>query len=147
MPTIYLNIGTNLGDRQENINKAISLIEKELNCTTSSRSEIFESEPWGFISRNPFYNICIALESDINPFRLLTVIKGIEKKMGGSVHRTPSGEYADRIIDIDIIAIDDLIIESPELTIPHPRLMEREFFLVPLKQVAPSWLHPSGKQN
>lgn len=146
MPTIYLNIGTNLGDRLKNINKAISLIEKKL-CCTPSRSEIFESKPWGFVSDNPFYNICIALESDINPFKLLRVIKEIENKMGSSSHRTSSGEYADRIIDIDIIAIDDLIIDSPELTIPHPHLLERAFFFVPLKQLAPSWEYPVKTGN
>ena len=146
MPTIYLNIGTNLGNRLNNINKAIALIEKKL-CSSSSRSEIFESKPWGFISDNPFYNICIAIESDINPYKLLTIIKDIERKMGSSIHRTPSGDYADRIIDIDIVAIGNLIITSPELTIPHRHLLDRPFFFVPLKQVAPSWKYPVNDEQ
>lgn len=142
MPTIYLNIGTNLGDRLANINKAIALIEEKL-CCFSKRSEIYESQPWGFLSENPFYNICISVESDINPHKLLQIVKQIECEMGSSVHRAPSGDYADRIIDIDIIAIDDVVITTPELTVPHPHLLDRPFFLIPLKQIAPSWKYPA----
>lgn len=141
MPTVYLNIGTNLGDKLENINKAISLIEKGIG-SLSARSEIFESSAWGFISENTFYNICVAIESCTDPYNLLKIIKDIECEMGSSIHRTPSGEYADRIIDIDIIAIDDLVITSPELTIPHTHLLDRPFFFIPLKQVAPYWEYP-----
>lgn len=130
----YLNIGTNLGDRQANINRAVLLVEQHLGCH-ALRSGVVESEPWGFKSENRFCNIGIAVETELAPAELLDELHDIEKEMGSLSHRTASGEYADRIIDIDIMAIDGVKIDSEKLTVPHKHLYDRDFFLKPYMEL------------
>ncbi len=134
---IYLNIGTNLGDKATNLYKAIMLIEQQLQCECQL-SDTIESEAWGYESTNSFLNIGVALHANITPEELLVKIHQIEQEMGSQAHRNERGEYIDRLIDIDIIAIDTLVINTPELKIPHPELSHRDFFLTPLKQLTPT---------
>ena len=130
----YLNIGTNLGDREENIRLAIAKLAA-LSPHPLKTSTTVESEPWGFESRNAFLNVGVLLISDSEPHEMLARLQAIERELGSLSHRTATGDYADRLIDIDIMAIDNLEIHSPTLTVPHPYLHHRPFFLLPYQEL------------
>ena len=130
----YLNIGTNLGDRSENLRRAIEALTGD--TTGRVVSPVVESEPWGFESENRFLNIGLALDSDMEPLAMLDRIHDIERQLGSAAHRNAQGGYVDRLVDIDIMAIDDahgrpLTIDLPTLQVPHPHLRDREFFWQP----------------
>ena len=141
MPIIYVNIGSNLGNKKALIQKAIEKIENIFGqCCIS---EFVESEPWGFESTNSFLNIGVAFKSDLHPESVLELLQNIEKSISATSHRDALGNYADREIDIDIMAIDDLTYRSDKLNIPHEHLLERDFFMIPLKQLSPGWKYPN----
>ncbi len=135
MPKLYLSLGTNLGDRHKNLSLALELIGSEVG-TVLSASDIIETEPWGFDSSNRFLNMAVKVETAMQPLDVLHATQEIERKLGRN-HKTVNAEYHDRIIDIDILLYDDLVMDTPELTIPHPRMYEREFVMKPLLQIAP----------
>jgi len=137
--TAYLCLGSNLGDRQANLDRALALLSERLRLVKIS--SIYDSEPVGDIEQPRFLNMVCEASTLLPPEGLLTLAKGIEARMG----RTgPTG--APRIIDIDILFYDDQVIEKPDLVIPHPRLHQRAFVLVPLVEIAPDLTHPvSGK--
>lgn len=136
----YLNIGSNIGDRRDNLYRAVvALAAGSDSCAISS---IVESEPWGFESKNRFMNLGVLLHSDMEPLMMLERIHEIERHLGSAAHRDAQGGYIDRLVDIDIMAIDDLVIDTPTLQVPHPHLQERDFFLRPMMQLAPDWRHP-----
>ena len=135
MPTLYLSLGTNLGDRRSNLETALELIGREIG-TVISASDIIETEPWGFDSSNRFLNMAVKVKTAMQPLDVLHATQEIERKLGRN-HKTVNGEYHDRMIDIDILLYDDLVMNTPELTIPHPRMYEREFVMKPLLQIAP----------
>ncbi|MCM1292064.1 MAG: 2-amino-4-hydroxy-6-hydroxymethyldihydropteridine diphosphokinase [Bacteroides sp.] len=142
MPIAYINIGSNIGDRTANIRRAVvaisSLFDVEPVC-----SDIFESAPWGFDSPNRFFNIGLSVEIEkTDPLQLLHTLKQIERSIDSGNHRDTAGRYIDRAIDIDLIAIDQMIFNTPELTLPHPRMHLRDFVLVPMQAIAPEWRHP-----
>lgn len=137
----YLNIGSNLGDRQAVIKQAIGRLAA-LGSVEAVSSSI-ETPAWGFVSQHEFLNVGLALESHSEPLALLHAIHSIERGLGSSSHRTPEGGYADRLVDIDVVAIDGLTLSTSELTVPHPHLPEREFYLAPMAQIAPHWQHPT----
>lgn len=141
MSNIFLNIGSNLGDRRRNLSRAVAAIEKEFGYFELSHS--VESTPWGFDSPNNFLNIGMMIVSSLPPHEILLKLQDIEKAISPDSHRTPDGSYADRLIDIDIIAIDDMVIDSPELKVPHPEMAKRRFVLEPLAELAPFWHHPT----
>lgn len=140
MSNVFLNIGSNLGDRRKNLSKAVSAIEKEFGYFELSHA--VDSRPWGFESENDFLNIGMMIISDLQPVEILHKLQEIERELGSESHRNPDGSYADRLIDIDIIAIDDMVFDTPELQVPHPRMSERRFVLEPLAELAPFWRHP-----
>ena len=141
---IFLNIGSNLGNRRMNLSRAIRAIEREFGYFELSHT--VESAPWGYESSNPYLNVGMMILSDLSPLEVLRKLQDIEKSLDPTPHRKPDGSYADRTIDIDIIAIDDLVIDSEELTVPHPRMAQRTFVLEPLAELAPFWTHPvTGK--
>ena len=144
--TYYINIGTNLGDRQANIAAAVSALERLIGAKALC-SDAVTSPPWGYQSNNEFLNIAVAIVCDIAPAQMLALLKRIENMVGTSVHRNAQGEYCDRIIDLDIMAIDQLTISTPSLTVPHPHLAERIFFVEPFLQLAPQWRHPLTHQS
>ena len=144
--TYYINIGTNLGDRQANIAAAVSALE-HLTGAKALCSDAVTSPPWGYQSNNEFLNMAVSIDSDIAPAHMLALLKRIEDEVGTSVHRNAQGEYCDRIIDLDIMAIDQLTISTPSLTVPHPHLAERIFFVEPFLQLAPQWRHPLTHQS
>ena len=139
----YLNIGSNLDDREGNIWAADLRLSLDLGLVVA-RSEIVESEPWGFESENGFLNMGIAVESQYSPIEALNIIHDIEYELNhGHSHRDSDGNYVDRLVDIDIMAIDDLVIDLPSLQVPHRHLPRRDFFLKPMAQIAPEWEHPT----
>ena len=142
---IILSIGTNIGDRERNIENAVKALG-EIGKVTAI-SPIYTSEPWGFESENGFYNIALILESDLSHLDLLRETQRIEKELGRTAKTTT--EYADRVIDIDIIDYDNQIIKISQqstvnslLTLPHPLMHLRNFVLYPLADIAPEWVHP-----
>lgn len=140
--TYYLNLGSNLEDREGNLWAADLRVSLDVGLVTA-RSAIVESEPWGYESDNAFLNMAIAVEALGEPLEVLDALQAIERELnGGRSHRDADGGYLDRLIDIDIMAIDDLVIDTPRLTVPHPRLMQRDFFRLPMAEIAPDWCHP-----
>ncbi|MBD5241684.1 MAG: 2-amino-4-hydroxy-6-hydroxymethyldihydropteridine diphosphokinase [Barnesiella sp.] len=141
MHTAYINIGSNLGDRHGNIAAAVAAVKERINPQVRL-SEPVESPPWGYRSANSFINIGAAFETQLTPLELIEILLDIQNSISDLPHRTLSGGYADRIIDIDLIAVDQLVISTPELTLPHPRMHLRHFVLIPLQELAPQWVHP-----
>ena len=129
-----------MGDRRDNLYRAVvALVAGMDGCAVSS---IVESEPWGFESENRFMNLGMCLSSELEPQAMLDRIHKIEHYLGSASHRDEHGGYVDRLVDIDIVAIDDLVINTATLQAPHPHLPERDFFLKPMIQLAPEWHHP-----
>lgn len=141
MATAYINIGSNLGDRAALIERAVAALEAALGVV-ARRAPVVESPPWGFDSPNRFLNLGIAVETSLPPLELLDLVRAVERDIDASPHRTPDGLYADRTIDIDLIAVDDVVMESERLTLPHPRMHQRRFVLEPMARLAPVWRHP-----
>ncbi len=131
-----LSLGTNIGERKENIKKAIDILSKEF--TITKKSSIYESEPFEIESNKNFYNMCIEIETDLFPLQLLDKIEEIEREMG----RKEKGLKKDRIIDIDIILNENNIFLSKRLRIPHPSLYKRKFFLLPLLEIDEEIIEP-----
>lgn len=140
MHTVFLNLGSNMGNRRMNLSRAVAAIEKEFGYFELSHT--IESEPWGFDSPNSFLNVGMMVTSDLPPLEILHKLQAIEEQLSPTSHRNPDGSYADREIDIDIIAIDDISMTTDELTLPHPLMAERRFVLEPLAELAPFWRHP-----
>lgn len=137
MAIVYLGIGSNLGNREDNCLRAIKTLMNK-GIIVRRRSSLYETEPWGVKGQPFFINMAIEAETDLPPERLLWLIKEIEKEMG----RTETYKWGPRIIDIDILLYNDLIYEAPDLKIPHPFMHEREFVLNPLSEIAPDKTHP-----
>ena len=137
---IYLGLGTNTGNRAENLTRAIEELSLALgNCI--AESSFIDTEPWGFDSNNRFLNCVVAFETDKSSIGVLEITEGIERKLGRTTKST-DGVYHDRIIDIDILLYGNEKIQSERLTIPHPLMHMRDFVLVPLAQIAPGAIHP-----
>jgi len=137
MPYVFLSIGSNLGDKEQNLMKAIATIGSDVGVVRRV-SEFIETVPQGFESQNSFLNAAILVITCLKPLDLLAKLKEIEISLG----RTTKSEngYADRCIDIDILLYDNDVVDLPELKIPHPLMMERDFVLVPLREIAPNLL-------
>jgi len=133
MHTVYIALGSNLGDKEANIGEAIKRIG-ELVGGVDRQSALLVTEPWGFESDNTFVNAAIRCSTMLEPMELLKVTQEIEKAMGRTVKST-DGKYHDRIIDIDILMYDDLHLTTPELTLPHPLMHERDFVMIPLREI------------
>jgi 2-amino-4-hydroxy-6-hydroxymethyldihydropteridine diphosphokinase len=136
MPTVYLALGSNLGDREKNLRDALERISKFAHVTHVS--SIYETEPWGVKDQPWFLNLVCEATTKLSPVDLLRHAKKIEIEMG----RTEAVRFGPRPIDIDILLYDRVIRLDPALTIPHPRLHERAFVLVPLAEIAPTLVHP-----
>ena len=137
MSIAYISIGSNLGDREENCRQAINLIEKN-GIVVKKQSRMYETEPWGIKDQPKFINMAIEAETDKKPEEIIRVLKKIEKEIG----RTETTKWGPRVIDLDILFYDDLILKISGLEIPHPLLHEREFVLKPLCEIVPDKKHP-----
>jgi 2-amino-4-hydroxy-6-hydroxymethyldihydropteridine diphosphokinase len=137
----YLSIGSNLGDRAKNLGTAIVLLAPKIQPVL--QSSIYQTEPWGYSDQPSFLNQVIKVETTLEPLDLLIYLKEIESQMG----RQETFRFGPRLIDLDILFYDELILDTPKLTIPHPRLYERAFILIPLAEIAPDLNHrvPSKK--
>ena len=138
---VYLGLGSNLGDREANIRKAISLIGKKVGLVLR-QSSLIETEPWGFESANRFLNGVILVETSLTPRQLLKATQKIERQLGRKKKSTDSClltpvSYSDRSIDIDILLYDDLTVDEPDLKIPHPLMEQRDFVMIPLNEIKP----------
>ena len=131
---IYLSLGSNLGDKEGNILRAYALIEQRIGHIVR-KSSLHRTAPWGFESSNDFLNSVIAIETSLTPHELLTETQRIEKEIGRTTKTSANGTYQDRLIDIDILIYNDLIIDEPDLQIPHPLMNQRDFVLNPLKEI------------
>ena len=131
----YLGIGTNLGDRRANLTCAVELINEQAGHVLACSSFI-ETEPWGFASDNAFLNAVVEIDTSHTPHELLRITQTIEREMGRT-HKSVGGVYSDRIIDIDILLYEGLVINEPDLTIPHPLMWQRKFVYEPLLEIAP----------
>jgi len=142
MSTTYLLLGSNLGDRLSYLNQAKKLIATECG-NISTESGIYETAAWGITEQPSFYNQVIVLQTDLLPAVLMQNLLDIEQVIG----RKRIIKYGPRIIDLDILLIDSVILNTPLLTLPHPNLPERRFALLPLAEVAPLVVHPVLKRN
>jgi 2-amino-4-hydroxy-6-hydroxymethyldihydropteridine diphosphokinase len=136
MPTVYLALGTNLDDRLANLRAALQALAPEI--ILLSQSLIYETPPWGYGDQPAFLNMVVKAQTDLVPLALLAHLKQLENQLG----RTPTFHWGPRLIDIDILFYGNLILSTPQLVIPHPRLQERGFVLVPLADLAPDLVHP-----
>ena len=127
---VSIALGSNLGDKKENINRAICLIKQF--STVTKQAKLYITEPWGYNTKNHYLNTGVTIETKYSPFQLLKKLKEIEKKMG---RIKLSDVYEDRIIDLDILTFDNLKISTKELIIPHPKIAERKFSIVILKDL------------
>ncbi len=139
--TAYLGLGSNLGDRKQNLE--ISITEIEEFAIVTKKSKIHETKPVGYKDQNDFLNMAIAITTKLTPLELIFRLQEIEHKMG----RVREIENGPRIIDIDILLYEGKIINQPNLKIPHPRMHERDFVLTPLNEIAPNAIHPKLKQT
>lgn len=142
---IYLGLGTNLGDKKSNLEKAISEIETQIG-KISQKSSIYSTKALGFDSENDFLNQVIEIQSDLTVLDVLNEIIQIEKKLGRET-KSHQENYEDRLIDIDILYFNSEIIKQTELSVPHKRLSERKFVLVPLAEIAPDWIDPIHEKS
>ena len=138
--TVYLSLGSNMGDRQQNLDWALDHLSHRLRM--GKTSSIYETEPVDNTDQPRFLNMVCQAYTTLAPTALLILVKGIENKLG----RTPSKPNSPRPIDIDILLHGEQVVDTPELIIPHPRMAKRAFVLVPLAEIAPDAVHPtSGK--
>lgn len=138
---VLISLGSNTGNRLNMLMKALSELERNGFCIID-KSKIWETSPWGFTDQPRFLNMCISAETEFTPEEMISNVKDIEKKLG----RSKNIKWGPREIDIDIIAIGELVIEIPGLSVPHRHMHERAFVLMPLKEIAPMFRHPvTGK--
>ena len=137
MATVYLGLGTNLGNKEANLRTAIYKLQERIGKQVSL-SSFYETAPWGFESDHSFLNAAIGLETSLSPIEILHITQEIEKELGS---------YSDRLIDIDILLYDTLVLQTPELTIPHPLMTERDFVMKPLIEIAGNVIHPTREKT
>jgi 2-amino-4-hydroxy-6-hydroxymethyldihydropteridine diphosphokinase len=134
--TLYLALGSNLGDRLANLRAAIDALGPAVHVLRES--SVYETPPWGVTDQPAFLNMAVEGETDLAPPALLAQLKAIETRLG----RQPTVRYGPRLIDLDILFYDDLVLDTPSLAMPHPQLHGRAFVLVPLADLAPGLRHP-----
>ena len=140
---VFIGLGSNVGNRLLNIEKAIDLINENSNCKVVKTSSIFESVAFGVKEQNNFLNSVVCIETDFDPANLLKLLKNIENKIG----RTKTEKWGPREIDLDILLFNNLIFSENDLTIPHKGIQERDFVMVPLTEIEPEIVHPVLKDK
>jgi 2-amino-4-hydroxy-6-hydroxymethyldihydropteridine diphosphokinase len=140
MAIVYLGLGSNLGNREGNLNRAVELMEKR-GILVRKRSSLYETKPWGEQDQPLFLNMAVEIDTELNPHVLLDELKNVESELG----REKSYPWGPRIIDLDILLYNHMILDEEALKIPHPLMHEREFVLRPLHEIAPDVMHPQLK--
>jgi len=138
--SVYFSLGSNLGDKEQNLRLAVQNIEKRIGRIISL-SAFYATKPWGFSSKNTFLNAALCAETSLRPMEVLEVTQAIEREMGRT-HKSVDGIYSDRVVDIDLLLYGDLILDTPTLKLPHPLMQERRFVMEPLAEIAPDVVHP-----
>ena len=141
MTRVFLGIGTNLGDRERNLQAALAILSQKM--VILKESSIYQTAPWGYLDQPAFLNQVIEAQTDLSPLNLLGFLKDTEKALG----RQANFRYGPRLIDLDILFYGNRVIQTPRLQIPHPRIAQRAFVLVPLAEIAPDFVHPQTKQT
>jgi 2-amino-4-hydroxy-6-hydroxymethyldihydropteridine diphosphokinase len=134
---VYLALGTNLGDRAAHVRHALAALAPT--CTIRTVSSCYETAPAYVLDQPRFYNMVCCATTALEPLALLRALKQIEVVLG----RTPGPRFGSRLIDLDVLLYDDVVQDTPELSLPHPRIAERSFVLVPLAEIAPTLVHPT----
>ena len=145
MAKVYVGLGTNLGDKEQNLRDAVQKIEERVGKVISL-SAFYVTAPWGFTSENSFLNAAACVDTDLSPLAVLQETQAIERELGRT-KKSVDGVYSDRLIDIDLLFYEDLVLSvtSPtgaELNLPHPLMTERDFVMLPLAELAPELVHP-----
>jgi len=138
---VFIGIGSNKGERRKNCLRAMESLKEAPQLKFIEVSPFYETAPWGLAGQRPFVNAVIELRSKLGPMALLTFLKGLEKTLG----RERSRRWGPRVIDLDILFFGSRLIDGPRLTVPHPRLHERAFVMVPMGDIAPEFIHPFFK--
>lgn len=141
MHIAYIALGTNLGNRLANLKAAVAALTPQMSVL--AKSHIYETPPWGYAEQPAFLNQAVKVETYLEAEPLLRHLKRLELALG----REPSFQNGPRLIDLDLLFFDDLVLETPVLTVPHPRVHERAFVLVPLNDIAPEYMHPEFKKT
>ncbi len=143
MSKALIGIGSNLGNREGNCKKSLRLLEEDSRIKITKQSSMIETEPWGVKDQPKFINMAVEIVTGLEPEGLLSLLKNIGSKVG----RTSGLRWGPRIIDLDILFYDDLVIKTPGLEIPHPEICSRDFVLKPLEEIAPDKEHPVVKKS
>ena len=148
--TVYFSLGTNLGDKEQNLRTVVRKIRKQIGEVVSL-SAFYATAPWGFSSDNTFLNAALCAKTALTPLEVLQTTQKIEREMGRT-HKSVNAVYSDRVIDIDLLLCfaDDgapVLLDAPELQLPHPLMQERRFVLEPLAEIAPGGVHPVFKKT
>lgn len=138
MSTVYIGVGSNTGDLEANVTEAIRRLDESDGVSVEGRSEFYMTSPVGGPPQDDYLNGVLKVETETTPYRLLEIVKGIEKAMG----RVSAEKDFPRVMDLDILLFDDRVIKEEQLTIPHPHMHEREFVLRGLSEIAPEAVHP-----
>jgi 2-amino-4-hydroxy-6-hydroxymethyldihydropteridine diphosphokinase len=133
---VYIALGSNVGDRLANLKSAVANLAPQM--MLKAKSPVYETPPWGYEDQHPFLNQVVKVETYLQALPLLKHLKRLERALGREV----TFKNGPRVIDLDILFFDEQVFTSPELTVPHPRLHERAFVLVPLADIAPDFMHP-----
>ena len=141
----YLGLGANLGNKRKQLITALTLLAERAGDILA-HSGFYETTPWGFQSAQSFLNVAVRMETFLSPFELLAMTQQIERELGRTAKSTV-GQYADRLIDIDLLLYDDVVLQTPELVLPHPLLHKRLFVLQPLNEIAPRLRIPGFDQT
>lgn len=150
MANVYIGLGTNLGDKEQNLRDAVHGIEEQIGKVLSL-SAFYVTAPWGFASENSFLNAAACVETQLSPLEVLQEAQTIERELGRT-KKSVNGAYSDRLIDIDLLLYDDLVLsvtsaDGAELNLPHPLMAQRDFVMRPLAEIAPALQHPVLKQT
>ena len=137
---VYLKLGTNLGDKEQNLRMSVKKIEERIGNVVSL-SAFYATAPWGFSSENSFLNAAVCVETTLLPLQVLEETQRIERELGRT-EKSVNGLYADRLIDIDLLLYDDRVMDAERLILPHPLMTERRFVMEPLSEIAPDVVHP-----
>jgi deoxyguanosine kinase len=137
------SLGSNLGNRTLNLNTAIGLMSERMG-RVEKVSRVYESPSWGYSSGHHYYNCCTILRTEHRPIALLDIALELEEEIG---RNRKAGGYEDRIIDIDFLLYEGMVIDHPRLKLPHPKMIERRFVLLPMAEIAPRWIHPLSGRN
>lgn len=150
MANVYIGLGTNLGDKEQNLRDAVHRIEEQIGKVLSL-SAFYVTAPWGFASENSFLNAAACVETQLSPLEVLLETQTIERELGRT-KKSVNGAYSDRLIDIDLLLYDDLVLsatsaDGAELNLPHPLMAKRDFVMRPLAEIAPALQHPVLKRT